>query len=78
MARKVVNKLAAPSDLAELLGGGGAVPPAGDCDVGVVVVEGGVAVGDGVEAVGAELLPPVTLTASFWPKEQWLGKLQKK
>lgn len=77
MARKVVNKLAAPRDLAELLGGGGAVPPPGDCAVGVVVVEGGVAVGDGGEGAGA-VLPPVTLTASFWPPEQWLGKVQRK
>lgn len=77
MTRKLVNKLAAPRDLAELLGGGGAVPPPGDCG-GVVVVEGGVAVGDGGEALGAVLLPPVTLTASFWPAEQWPGKVQKK
>lgn len=77
MTRKVVNKLAAPRDLAELLGGGGAVPPEGGCVVGVVV-EGGVAVVVGGEAVGAVLLRTVTLTASFWPKEQWLGKVQKK
>lgn len=78
MARKVVNKLAAPRDLAELLGGGGAV--GGDCAVGggEAVGDGGEAVGDGGEAVGAVPLPRVTLTASFWPREQWLGKVQRK
>lgn len=50
------------------LAGGDAVVPLGDGDEGVVVPVGGV----------AAVVVPVTLMASCWPREQWLGKVQVK
>lgn len=63
------------------LGGGGAAEPEGDGDDGVVEPEGdgdGVVEPEGDGDVGVVEERAVTLTANFWPREQWLLKVQMK